>query len=79
MATKPTRYGARWGNGNPFVVRARQKWSGKDLIFTSAITVGKIAGSEPLSVSIDWYDEGSTVWRFPLDGSRQALAEAGRL
>lgn len=58
--------GARWGDGEPFSVRVRQRWSAKGLIFTDGeIDVAKIAGNETLPIVLDWYDQGSVVWRFP--------------
>lgn len=70
--------GAGWADGEPFAVRVRQTWRAKDLIFTDGeIDVAKIAGNETLGIVLGWYDQGSVVWRFPLDGPSAALAEAG--
>ncbi|MYB18276.1 MAG: hypothetical protein F4Y16_04685 [Holophagales bacterium] len=69
---------ARWNDGEPFIVRVRQQWSDKDLIFSDGgIDVASIAGNQTLAVLLDWYDQGRVMWRFPLDGSSAALAEAG--
>lgn len=69
---------ARWNDGTTFTVKADQKWGGKDLSFArGGVTVSRIKNNDTLAVALDWYREGSVVWRFPLDGASEALQNAG--
>ena len=68
---------ARWNARTEFRVKARQELGGKDIDVGDRIKATQIVGNQSLSVVLNWYGEGDVAWRFPLDGAREALADAG--
>lgn len=69
---------ARWNDGTAFTLKADQTWGGRDLsLVGDKVSVLRIKSNDTLAVALDWYREGSVVWRFPLDEASSALADSG--
>ena len=68
---------AKWNDRTEFRVKARQRSMGRDIHLAGRIKLPQIAGNQSLSVVLNWYGDGDVAWRFPLDGAREALADAG--